>query len=447
MPTATISPRSRKRTGARLAVALVVLAALVAVSWMAVTIGNPFPPGVVVMATGPEGSAYPEFGRRYQEIFRRAGIELRLETTAGGIANLARLRDPASRVAVAFVESGLTSRKESPDLLSLGAVAVEPLWGFFRGRPEGAFAGKLLGKRISIEPEGSGTALLARRLLALNGVADTSVELIGLTPEQSADALMRGEIDVAFMLTSWHSPTVRKLLAADGIVLAGFPRADAYVALFPSLSKVILPTGVADLAKNIPPADVQLLAAESDLLVRGNLHPALQYLLLEAASEVHGGPDVFHPAGRFPAPGTIDLPLSEQARTYYKSGRPFAYRYLPFWLAGLAERLLIVLIPLFAVVFPIASILPRLVALVTERRIFGLYRELKLVERELDLPGASAELDRLDAVLDDLDRHTNRLWVPLGYEQRLFILKSHVTLAREQVEKRRSAAAAPATSP
>jgi TRAP-type uncharacterized transport system substrate-binding protein len=445
MSAVTPARRSRARRASRLVIALVTLAALVAVSWMVLTIGNPFPPSVVVMATGPGGSAYQEFGLRYQEIFRRAGVELRLQPTAGGVESLARLSDPGSGVVVAFVESGVTNRKQSPDLMSLGAVAVEPLWGFSRGPLEAAFAGKLVGKRISIEPEGSGTRLLARRLLALNGVAETSVELLGLTPEQSADALIRGEIDAAFMLTSWHSPAVRKLLAADGVELAGYPRADAYVALLPSLRKVILPTGVADLAKNIPPADVPLLAAESNLLVHRNLHPALQYLLLEAASEIHGGPDVFHAAGQLPAPGTIDLPLSDQARTYYKSGRPFVYQYLPFWMAGLAERLLILLIPLFAVVLPLASILPRLFAMVTERRIFGFYRELKLVERELELPGEAVALDRLAGELEALDRRANHLWVPLSYSQRLFILKSHVALAQEQVEKRRSAVAPPAT--
>ncbi|MGO8404019.1 hypothetical protein ACC783_38060, partial [Rhizobium ruizarguesonis] len=83
----------------------------------------------------------------------------------------------------------------------------------------------------------------------------------------------------------------------------------AYVALFPSLSKVVLPTGVADLARNIPPRDVTLLAVETSLVVRRNLHPALQYLLLEAASEIHGGPEIFHKAGRFPAAEAINLPL------------------------------------------------------------------------------------------------------------------------------------------
>ncbi len=275
-------------------------------------------------------------------------------------------------------------------------------------------------------------------------MADSSLTLLGLSPEQSADALLRGEIDGAVMLTSWQSPAVQRLLAADGIVLEGYPRADAYVALYPIFDKVILPQGVADLARNIPPNDVPLLAVESNLLVHSDLHPALQYLLLEAASEIHGGRDVFYPTGRFPAPGTIDLPLSDQARTYYKSGRPFVYRYLPFWLAGLAERLLIVLIPLFAVVFPLASILPRLFAFVTERRMFVMYRELKLVEQALETSGPIA-VDQLAAMLEYLGHRANHIWVPLTYSQRLFILKSHIALAQEHLEKRQTAEVAPPT--
>ncbi len=436
----TARPLSRSRKGPRLALALFVLAILAAFAWMALTIGNPFPPKTIFMATGPEGSAYREYGLRYQEFFKRAGIELRLVPTAGGFDNLSRLRDPGSGVGVTFVESGVTTRKESPNLVSLGAVTVEPLWLFFRGPLRGTVAQRLKGKRVSIEAEGSGTRVLARRLLALNGVADSSVTLLALSPEQSADALLRGEIDGAVMLTSWQSPAVQKLLAADGIELQGYPRADAYVARSAILDKVILPEGVADLARNIPPADVPLLAVESNLLVRRDLHPALQYLLLEAATEIHGGRDVFHSIGRFPAPGTIDLPMSEQALTYYKSGRPFVYGYLPFWLAGLAEKLLILIIPLFAVVLPLASFLPRLFQAVTERRLFGMYRELKLVERELETTGPVAGLDQLAAVLEELARRANHLWVPLGYSQRLFILKSHIALAQEHLDKRLNSA-------
>jgi len=158
------------------------------------------------MATGPEGGALSEFGDRYRQILQRSGVDLQLVRTPGGAENLVRLRDPRSRVSVAFVESGLTSPSESPDLVSLGTITVEPLWMFFRGQMQGSVAQKLRGKRLSIEPEGSATRVLARRLLALNGIEAASMDLLGLTPERSAEALLRAEIDGAIMLTSWQSP-------------------------------------------------------------------------------------------------------------------------------------------------------------------------------------------------------------------------------------------------
>ncbi len=215
---------------------------------------------------------------------------------------------------------------------------------------------------------------------------ETSVVLLGLPPEQSAEALLRGEIDGAVMLTSWRSPVVRRLLVADGVVLESYPRADAYVALFPSLYKVVLPTGVADLERNIPPRDVTLLAVEASLVARKDLHPALQYLLLEAASEIHGGPDIFHKAGRFPAAEAVNLPLSAQARAFYQSGLPFVYRVFPLWLAGLMERLLILLIPLFVVVFPAVRFLPAIYAYLIERRIYSLYGQLRSWRRSWTRP-------------------------------------------------------------
>lgn len=387
------------------------------------------------MATGPKGSAYEVLGTRYREVLRRAGVELRVMPTAGGVENLARLRDGQSGVSVAFLESGLTGQDASPGLTSLGTVSFEPLWTFFRGTTRQGRARQLKGKRISIEPEGSATRVLARRLLALNGVDETSVVLVGLSPERSAEALLRGEIDGAVMLTSWRSPAVRRLLVADGIVLESYPRADAYVALFPSLSKVVLPTGVADLARNIPPSDVTLLAVEASLVVRRDLSSALQYLLLQAAAEIHGGPEIFHKAGRFPAAEAVNLPLSEPAREFYQSGVPFVYRALPLWLAGVTERLLILLIPLLVVVFPLFRFLPAAYQYLIETRIYRLYGRLRVLEQELEDAG-SGQLDHLATELDDLGREASHLSVPLHYSQRLFILKSHIASARGEVDKR-----------
>ena len=80
--------------------------------------------------------------------------------------------------------------------------------------------------------------------------------------------------------------------------------------------------------------------------MRSDLHPAIEYLLLEAASEIHSEDGVFRTAGQFPAPESIDFPLSRQARQFYKAGSPFLQRHLPFWLAEMLVQEFLVLLAL-----------------------------------------------------------------------------------------------------
>jgi len=82
------------------------------------------PPRTIVMATGAEGGANYELGIRYREILARAGVELRLQPTTGSLENLRRLRDSKSGVSVGFTQGGTTTKKESPELESLGTIST-----------------------------------------------------------------------------------------------------------------------------------------------------------------------------------------------------------------------------------------------------------------------------------------------------------------------------------
>src|SRR5262245_7624844 len=147
------------------------------------------------MATGLEGGAYQEIGKRYREILAGHGVTLELLPTAGALENLARLRDPRSHVGVSLLQSGLTSPKESPDLESLGTVFYEVLWFFHRGAVDARGLEGLRGRKLSVGPEGSGTRALALELLARHGVDAHYAELLPLTHQEAGDRLLRGEID------------------------------------------------------------------------------------------------------------------------------------------------------------------------------------------------------------------------------------------------------------
>ena len=397
---------------------------------------DPAPPRTVVMTTGSPGSAYSEVAERYREVLARDGVELRLIPSAGAIENLNRLSDPNSGVSVGFLQGGITNAKKSPELASLGTVFYEPLWFFYRGVQIDRGLSGFRGKRMSIGPEGSGTRALTLELLARNGIDQAFAELLPFPPEVASEKLLSGEIQAAIMLTSWDSPVVRKLVAATDVDLVSFPRTDAYVALYPFLNKLVLPTGVGDLATNRPPRDMILIAPKASLVVRRDLHPAIQYLLLDAASEIHGGPGIFNKAGQFPAAEATDLPLSNSARQYYKSGQPFLQRYLPFWLAVLVGQLLILAIPVVGVLYPMLRLAPAVYGWGMRRRIFRLYGQLKFLELELDRRRPEQDVTDLVGKLDRLEARANHLRMPAAFAHLLYTLRMHMNLVRAKLEKR-----------
>jgi TRAP-type uncharacterized transport system substrate-binding protein len=262
-----------------IAIALIgALVLTVAAIWIAFAFLHVTPPRTVSMATDPEGTTSAELGKRYRELLAVDGIDLRLVPTAGAVENVARLRDPSSGIDIAIISGGVIDSQQSKDLVSLGTLFYEPLWVFYRGPRIAEIHESMKGKRISVGPEGSGTRALAVKLLAQTGIVEKrDATLLGLIPRVAADKLLRGEIDAAIMLSAWESPFVHQLLAANNINLANTPRADAWVVLYPFLNKLVLPAGVGDMAHNRPPADVQLIATKASLVVRSNLHPAIQY--------------------------------------------------------------------------------------------------------------------------------------------------------------------------
>ena len=426
--------------------AVVTLAFLGAGIWVALVLLQPAPPRTVVMTTGPAGSPYAEFGSQYRDILAREGIELRLSPSAGAVENLARLQDPRAGVSVGFVQGGIKLPQQSQELASLGTISYEPLWFFYRDVEMGRMLEGLRGKRISIGAEGSGGRALASELLRRNGIDRNLAEWLPYAPQEAEEKMLAGEIQAVFMVAAWESPVVRRLLIADDVQLASFPRADAYVALYPYLNKLVLPAGVGDLAKNRPPTDTLLLAPKASLAVRSDLHPAIQYLLLDAAQEIHGKPGIFQRAGEFPAAESVDLPLSDNARQFYKSGRPFLQRYLPFWLAVLVGRLLVVLIPVAGVLYPLLRLMPALYVFAMRRRIFRLYRELKLLEAELDRRGAQGDVTDLAARLDRLEERAGHFRLPAAFAGMLYTLRDHIGLVRLRFEKARRSAVSGGTT-
>jgi TRAP-type uncharacterized transport system substrate-binding protein len=391
---------------------------------------RPLPGRELAMASGPPGSAYTKSAERYREILARDGVQLRLVPTKGAVDNIRLMRDPSSGVKAGFVQSGSIEESASKDIQSLGTVFYEPVW-FFCRCPGGALPSinELADWPISIGPEGGAGRPLALELLAMIGLDPKKLKLFGYPVDEAAKALAEKRIDAAVIVTGWESPVVRELARAPDITLVSFKRADAFVAIEPTWNKLILPRGVADLARDLPPQDVNLIASKASLAVRNDLHPALQYLLLQAAMQVHSRPGVFNRAGEFPAPEEIDLPISDEARQIYRTGPSFLHRTLPFWLAELVRRLLIVILPIAGIIYPLWSLVPRIYAWQMKRRVNRMYGELKQVERDMRITAPDARTGIIGR-LDDLETRARDLKMPTAFTENTFNLRAHIRALR-----------------
>ena len=416
--------------------AITIAVTAVAIACAAVVMFGSMPPHRIVMATGAEGDAYYEVGKRYRAALARANVVVELVQTAGSVENLAMLRDRRSDVSVGLVQGGIPGGGDTSGLESLGTLFYEPLWWLRRREIGGEGVDALRGRTISIGPEGSGTRALSLELIKRTRSERQIGEVLDLPPRAAADKLLAGELDVAFMMTAWESPVVQQLLADERIALSGFPHADAFIALYPFLRKVTVPRGVADLARDQPPTDVVLIATKASLVVRKDLHPAIQYLLLNAASEIHSAPSIFHHDNEFPAAEAIDIPLSSDALRFYKSGLPFLNEYFPFWMAALLGKLIILLIPILGVLYPMMRSLPRLYDWMMRSKILRMYGELRLLEDETSKArGTGCDTRDVIARLDRLEEEANHARIPVAYASMLYGLRDHIDLVREGLKK------------
>ena len=396
---------------------------------------EPAPPRTIFMSTGMEGGSYATYADWYRQILGRENVSLELLASSGAVENLKRLQNPSSGVDVGFVQGGTSSKSEAPNLVSLGALFYNPLWVFYRGPETHDDLSQFKGMKINIGPEGSGGRKFAIDLLEASKTAEPPTSLLDLANAAAAKELMEGKIDAVMIFGTPDNPIVQELLKKEGVKLLSFSQAEAYTRIFPALSHVILPAGLLDLAKKKPAADVHLLATTTNLVARNTLHPALVYLLLDAASEVHSGGGWVHKPGEFPSPKAQDFPLSDRAERFYKSGRPFMFDYLPFWVATFVDRLVLLLIPTAAVLIPLIRIMPWFYSWRNRRKFFYWYGELKNLELEVRENPETERVGDYQRKLDRIEAAVNEVHVPLAFFQEAYNLKQHIEWVRGKVAR------------
>ncbi len=396
---------------------------------------DPAPPKKIVISTSDQGSNYGAFASVYREYLKREGITLELRESGGDSENLQRLKNEDSGVDMAFIQDGIARTEGAGSLQSLGSLYYEPAWIFCRCNNETYHLADLKGKKIAIGKDGSGTHILSMALLNASGVNAQNSELVSIDDKGAEQAILKGEVDAAIIVDVPNSPIIKEVLSDESIHLVSLDDAEAYTRQFNYLHHLTLPEGSLDLERNIPSRDIHLLAPVVTLVARGNMHPALVYLMLKVIAQVHGGSGMLNKEKDFPSDKDNDFPLSDQASNFYKSGLPILDKYLPFWAATFVNRSLIVILPLLAIFIPLTKIIPTVYIWLVKMKLYRYYGELRFLETQLrQSVGKQTHAQYLDE-LNEIEDKVNELKLPVAFSQHIYELRGHIELVRRKLER------------
>jgi TRAP transporter TAXI family solute receptor len=417
----------------------------VAAFWFALRYVKPAPPDSFVISAATKGSPYYDLAVEFQKRILKSGVKVEVRESQGSFDNLKALQDRNSDVQVGIIQGGIANGNDAPGLQSMGRLLTEPVWIFYRAPDTLDHITQLKGKRILVGPEGSGTNYLARRLLEANGITPENATLIPMQLPDYVDAFSNETVDAGFLVLGPEARTVNRLLRLPNTKLMNMAQASGLIQRYPYLDRVILRQGVVDFSRNIPPADTALVATKAALLIRDDLHPALVTLLAQAVLAVQSQPTLtssgeskLFALGAGALSNDAEFPVSADAARVYKSGPTFFQRLLPFWLAALIDRALILILPLIGILLPLIRFVPMLFSWRMKRRILYWYRELKNLEGDLYRSATPEFIEQKEQELDHIEEGVRGISVPIQYAADLYNLRDHVEFVRRQLTQLKS---------
>jgi TRAP-type uncharacterized transport system substrate-binding protein len=428
-------PEAQER---RLRLRLLVLSlALVAAAAFGVWHAQSQIPRSIVLASGVVDGSYHADAAAYARVLKRDGIEVIERMTRGAGENAELLLDPKSGVQVAFLEGGVAPPEAREGIVMLAAIRYEPVWVFYRGENTLRRLEDLRYKRVAIGNAGNGGRAIVGPMLEASNVTAANSRLVSMPSAAALKALQGGVIDAAIMVGATRSPIIWQALHDETLRLMSLEDAEPYARRYPFLTRLTLPAGTIDMSyRRIPAQDTTLVATRAMLAARSDFPSVLVAPLFDAARELHAQQGYFEAANEFPSTAPIDLPVSDDAERHHRFGASFLHRHLPFWLATLAEQLIVVVLPLLVIVVPLVNLLPRLLHWRARSRIYRWYGELKLLERDVERRRGTLPVESWLLHLERIERAAIRIRTSASVASEAYTLREHIGLVRRAIEVR-----------
>ena len=414
-----------------------VLAALVTALFYFVA---PPPPMHATMSTGNPGGGYAQFAEKLKVELAKEGFELKLVNSKGSRENTERLLDKNSGVQLALMQSGQElelNEQQREKLYNLGAVYQEPLWLFARAGIYVSTLNDLISLRTAVGAANGGIRMVVDPLLQANkfdseNLPDTWQTYSG---KKALSALLNKELDAAFFLGPAESSLIQEAASHPELQLVNFNQAAAYRARLPFVTQIEVGQGLLNIAANQPHQDTTTLSPVAMLIANESFHPALTALILAAAQEVMRAGSLIDAPDTWPKNLPNDFSTLTEAEYFHTKGLPLLQRYLPFRIASLADRYIILVIPLLVLLFPLFKVAGPIYRWRIRARIYRWYKYLRDIDKRFTNKTLPVHIDKEIKRLNELQNELAKVEVPLSYTNELYELHLHVGYVLKRLEK------------
>ncbi len=392
------------------------------------------------MSTGGVGGGYAQFAEKLREELAKEGFELKLVNSKGSRENTERLLNDDSGVQLALLQSGQElelDEKQREQLINLGAVFQEPLWLFARKDLTINTLSDLINLRTAVGANNGGIRMMVNPMLAANHSDHQNLPegWQAYSGKKALTAMLVDELDAAFFLGPAEGALVQEAASHNELQLVSFNQAAAYRARLPFITEVKVGQGLLNLATNQPQQDTTTVSAVAMLMANESFHPALTALILASAQEVMRSGTLIDKPDTWPKNLPNNFESLTEAEYFHDKGLPLLQRYLPFRIASLADRYIILVIPLLVLLFPLFKIAGPVYRWRIRARIYRWYKYLRDVDKQLSndtLPAhVDDEIKRLTALQDELAK----VEVPLSYTNELYQLHLHVRYVLQRLDR------------
>ena len=265
-------------------------------------------PQFISIATGGTGGVYYPYGGGLAKVLNDSlpNIRATAEVTAASVDNLKFIRDGKADVAFALADTvaDAAAGRGAFEGRSVPVAALAVLYSNYthvvtlQSSGITTIAG-LRGRRVSTGSPGSGTEVIAFRVLRAAGLnPDADVTRQGLGASESADSLKDGKIDAFFWSGGLPTAAVQDLAHSQGISLRLLPSADFVPALQRDYGPLYFPLEIPAGAYRGVVAAVGVVGVANVLVVNRSMPEQLAYDITRILFEKQPELAAIHPEAR-----------------------------------------------------------------------------------------------------------------------------------------------------